>query len=391
MIVGYTMLGEKVAINNGEGWDGEYYYDIATNFFNRVQHESYNKYRIQRVFPFAIINAVTEVCHIEKTHENMLPMMQMLNAIALMACVMFFYLTSNRLRLALVWESIWFASLFYCFPILKAIGYYPYSTDLFGYLCGFAIYYFFLKKNSIGLFITAFCGAYTWPVVSISALALAFLRTEPVKIYNQELGRTNKIINKWIKIAFVALPLIYIFLEYSVHSKFSYEFLMDRLYCISRPVNAYIFVLSVLCVGLYLFCIVKPITINVTGVISDLFTKHKKNLLLFLVCYILIHISTMLISNDEIVDLDMYGLVRLNVLWATSNPFVFLVNHFLFYGFSIVLIIMFWKKLAQAICDEGIGFVGILTLIIFFLIAYRESSVNNVLSIINIPISDDIE
>ena len=52
VLFGASLYGEKIPINNGAGFDGEFYRSVAQNFSADFWNSGYDAFRIQRLFPF---------------------------------------------------------------------------------------------------------------------------------------------------------------------------------------------------------------------------------------------------------------------------------------------------------------------------------------------------
>lgn len=65
-----SIFSEKISIGDGAGWDGTYYKKICENFSNDIFNNNIDRYTLQRVFPFAIINMVVEIFNLPKTYRS---------------------------------------------------------------------------------------------------------------------------------------------------------------------------------------------------------------------------------------------------------------------------------------------------------------------------------
>lgn len=362
----WLSFGEKVPVNEGFGWDGVRYHEMAVSFTDQMHHDSYDTYHMQRVLPFALINWTYQIFQFAPTNDNLMTAMMVENTIALIFSVLFFFLISERKKLSIAWEVIGFSSIFYCFPILKMFGYAPWITDIYATLYGISAYYFYISNKKLGLFVTAVLATFTWPSANLVCLALLFLKTSPITVYDQPLDSLNTKINWWIKWIIPCGIILYLFLEFAVlsHKPFTYEGILDR-FCPAKPLNWVYFVVSVATMLYYLYRILKPLTINVTGIIHTLFHENIKSLCGFILSYMLLHFIVLQLSNGQ----SFFGpleLFRTIFIWGNANPFMYLENYFLYFGFSIVLIIIYWRPLTKYICEEGIGYTLVWALIVFF-------------------------
>jgi len=139
------------------------------------------------------------------------------------------------------------------------------------------------------------------------------------------------------------------------------------LYYDAKPLNGVMLLLSSLSIVYYLYRVVKHINIDVLKVLAFFWKKIKWSYILsFVLIYSCVNFIIIYFSNGEKGALDMKGLLVSNILFSTTDPFVFLINHFLYFGFAVLLLILLWRKLLPQYGKYGFGFLFVLFLIIFF-------------------------
>ena len=174
VILLFTLTGEKVARFEQSGWDGREYREMAQTFSEKINGDSYNTYKIQRILPFALINTIFNIFGWDKSNTQIMTAMIVLCTLAVIVSLIYFFKTSNTLQLDTTLEIIAFSAIFYNYPILKHLGYYPFQTDIFAFMLGIMIFYFFIKRKKWLIVLTGIIGAFIWPTLLITSLALAF-------------------------------------------------------------------------------------------------------------------------------------------------------------------------------------------------------------------------
>lgn len=67
-----SLLFEQIPYNNGAGFDGSFYREVARDFHSVFNNEGYDSFRIQRIFPFFILNYAFSFLSIETNDQNLL-------------------------------------------------------------------------------------------------------------------------------------------------------------------------------------------------------------------------------------------------------------------------------------------------------------------------------
>lgn len=195
VILLFTLTGEKVARFEQSGWDGREYREMAQTFSEKINGDSYNTYKIQRILPFALINTIFNIFGWDKSNTQIMTAMIVLCILAVIVSLIYFFKTSNTLQLDTTLEIIAFSAIFYNYPILKHLGYYPFQTDIFAFMLGIMIFYFFIKRKKWLIVLTGIIGAFIWPTLLITSLALAFFSPKASPLICQKLlNRKNDIL-----------------------------------------------------------------------------------------------------------------------------------------------------------------------------------------------------
>lgn len=365
VLVSISFAGEKVAKDNGIGWDGEAYLSTIQTFSDRIFSHGYNQYDIQRVLPYGLVNVLFQAFGIKAGALKALWAAGFLSLIALGCCVLFFFKISSLVKWKTGTEIIAFSSLFYSYPILKTLGYYILQSDIFGFLMGIMLLYFFLKKNNVALLLCAVVGSFVWPVVSISALALAFLPSTSLFLDGPS-DRRDSLLWRSLVCILSLLPLMT--LVYSIlyfHQGIMTPF---RVHCpLTTPLNKYWAIVCCVCSCLYLFLAIKVFRVSITSIWNTMFNKQTyRRWGAFFLSFALISFCLRILANDEQGALTAQAAALGVVLTSMTDPFVFIESHFIYFGPLVLLILLTWKNSTKFSLSYGVGYMFVLAAGVFF-------------------------
>ena len=159
-------FAERIAINQGIGWDGQAYATWAHDFPAAVLRQRVTQYQATRVLPSAIVWA-----------SGLSPIrgFQLLDSLALVGSAVLL----ARISIGLAWSRAagWaaFAAAFLGFANARHALYYPTLTDSCAFLLGMAMVWAFLERRPIVMWFVAAATMFTWPVLAPAALAMLVL------------------------------------------------------------------------------------------------------------------------------------------------------------------------------------------------------------------------
>ena len=179
VIVGMNCNGERVAVNDGFGWDGIIYRDIVCHLEEHYFSGGINSYHMHRILPFAMIHFIIKWTGIGITDANILRVAMWQNIVMLGLSVACFFRLSRLFRWKQTTEVMAFSLMFFTFPVLKYMGYYPLLTDTMALFLSFATAccYFdrHLRHRSLWLSLLGIISMTVWPVLSVVVLFLVAL------------------------------------------------------------------------------------------------------------------------------------------------------------------------------------------------------------------------
>jgi hypothetical protein len=368
IIVVSNTLGEKV-YNDGAGWDGLFYRHVAYTFTNDIVDKQYNSYYIQRIAPFAILNIVFSVLSIAKTHYTLLIGMNVFNIVILLLGVYWFFKVVSHTKFTSSSEIIFFSLLFYTFPVLKLSGYYPFLTDPTALVLGIGQLRFYLEKKDFHLFLVSAFGAFVWPTSFLVGMILLLISRDSFDLFDgifvnetdSFLLDTCKVIAPLIPVAFFVTLMVYCMLDgRDIKCVYSNAIMITSF---SNPV---MLTISLLCIYLYGYFVFKLINTSlVISVRNILKNTGWKRFLLFFIVWFSFHWLIKSLANSEHsfgISTLLFGLV----LRPTTDPFVFLECHFVYFGLMIPLLILFWKDFLKWISSLGYAFSIVMGILFIF-------------------------
>ena len=175
-------FGERIGINQGQGWDGISYTQWAQDFA-RVLHDGLTRYHAQRVLPSAAIYEALKLAGAAHDVPHVLRAFAVLDVAVLAAAAALW----AHLAATLQWSraAAWagFVALFGSFANAKHATYYPALTDPAAFALGMMMAWAYLTDRPIALWCCAVLGVVTWPALPPLALVLLVLpRRSPPEV-----------------------------------------------------------------------------------------------------------------------------------------------------------------------------------------------------------------
>ena len=171
-------LGERVAVRDGLGWDGEVYWSWVKDFPHEFGDAGIDSYRIQRIMSSFTLYSTFKLTGIEPTVRNTLRGFAALNIVSIVLVACFWCLTANHLKISTRGKWLGFVGLLLNFAVLKLSGYYPILVDMHAYANGAAMSYCYVTRRRFGMWIATIVGSFLWPTqLYIGTILSLFPRT----------------------------------------------------------------------------------------------------------------------------------------------------------------------------------------------------------------------
>lgn len=389
-ILVHSFTGEKIAMNDGAGWDGLFYRNVSANFTEDIVNTGYDSFRLQRIAPFALINVIYTLLDIPKDNDSLMIGVLLLNAFSIVVLLIYFFKISNLLKWSLPTELIAFSLTFFNFHTLKYIGYEPFQTDAFALTLAFMSMFYYLRNELWKMVVIAIMSSFVWPLLGLTGLIMAFFpRTKVSPIAN-----TSKKTIQYKLLAY-GIPLGYLFLigifalvkNYRDGASHFNEIILFT----SDSVPFIYFVITSLCVALILHFFIRPISLGIFDFLHGLLQNFtKKKAVALLTIYICIQVAIHMVANHDFFYSAPIFIFQMCIR-PLQAPFIFLENHFLYWGLLPLLCIFFWKGIVHEIEDAGYGYFVVMAALLLFSLDSESRHSITFLPLLLVPLTHILE
>ena len=366
-IVAVSFAGEKVAHNNGVGWDGENYLRSMQHFTTLIMDHGYNQYDIMRVMPWGLTNIICNIAGVEVTQDIAMASAFVYIIIALVLAILYFFRISDLKQWKLETEVLGFVFIFFSFPILKMLGYYPMLSDIFGMALGLIMCFYFFANRKWALILCGFIGAFIWPITPLLAFALAFFSRKPLStLENTEKNWSKKL----LQVLFVLIACIPLFLlvigVFTHHGQIMP--LMKGACSLMRPLTKWVIPFTCICSCLYYYYMVSSFKVSIPSALKENFTGKNIwiNYGLFILCMAMTSGVCKALANSDPGAMTTYQAMQRVVFSSMAEPFVFIQDNFIYLGLGYLLALIFWRDICKIIMQQGLGFFFVVAIWVFF-------------------------
>lgn len=334
----------QLPANQGLGWDGYSYYQVAVDGF--FTH-SLNTLLAFRLFPSLFIHAVLSIAHIALTPPNIILAFKIMNTLLIGISALLVKRIFNLYKLDFTSQLLGFTLVFLNYGVLNFTYYYPVMTDTPAFTLSIAMLYFFLYGQMLNVLLCALIGAFTWPIIFPMGVALILFPQSKNKFVP-----LNKNLGYGISAICVAYALIagWFYIVYKGETP-------DMAYTL--PFNRGMFPASTVCVAL-LFFFMPYVLFNHTffslKYYKDQLNGNRIFAMIAVVVITLIFRNTMEVKTES-GYFSTYMILK-NHYYAFLRPMLTVVNHFNYFGCVMLVILLFWKRFAAFVSTFGLGVSG---------------------------------
>ena len=373
-----AFYSEKMIVNMGLGWDGATFADMTKNIFQHLKTNFINSYYLQRTFVPLVLHIILSFFNIEFTTPNIIKAYEYFNIFCITVSAIYFFLISKKLKLSRNEEVIGFASLFFCFPIIKFGLFYPVLMDIPAYALAILFLYYYLNQKKIICFIIILIGSFVFPTFILLSLLLIFNSNSKDNLLPGDETKKTKwaiFINGFLRVGFCfALPLLLIYMLIGLYYNFSFDSVhMTSTALILKNLIKWLSFLTALVYLVYMIYYPKEVFDY-----RKLFSKLNFSALFF---SIFIFISTSFIVKyfssgiPSLLTLETY---LLNIIKQVgNNPFNFLAAHVFYYGLIPLMLLLLIKDIKHEILKISYGMLTFFSLVIFFSVGNESRQLIN--------------
>ena len=172
------LFGEKLAANQGFGFDGVFFGPMAADFYGELTEIS--QYRLHRLLPSAIIYHLYWTYGIPFSAQSIITGYVLLNAAALAGGSFIWCRIADHLGMSQAAKWLGGIALIGNFASLKMLSYYPVLMDGSAFLLGLMALYSWLRGRTLLLHIVTIITIFAWQTAWIYCVPLLiFARREP--------------------------------------------------------------------------------------------------------------------------------------------------------------------------------------------------------------------
>lgn len=163
----YLIWGELIPAEGGFGFDGTIFRQVVKEFPTILVEKTLRQYYVGRLFPSMIVHYALVLLKLPLADFYILKGFQVLNSIVLVSSAALWGKIADLLSIGKAGKWLGFLGLFINYGVGKYDFYYAPLTDQTAFFLGVLLLFFFLKRNSLGILITAFLGAFTMSTICI--------------------------------------------------------------------------------------------------------------------------------------------------------------------------------------------------------------------------------
>ncbi|QHT69353.1 hypothetical protein GXP67_23285 [Rhodocytophaga rosea] len=332
---------EYIQEENGLGWDGEAYASILKNFKQQIQNREINSYYFQRIFPIAIVYGELFITGLPLSDTNIIRAFLAFNIVLIGIAFWAWVVLCQQLQLRTQGKVLSFSGIFINYALLKMPFYYPVLTDLIAFSIGLLMFYCSLRKYKVGLLFLSVIGAFSFPTLFYCGMLLYVL---PVQNGLNSTENSLRQWNKWLAILGVILFTVVFIVA---------RFIKDKPYV--NPPDNLIFAISSILAIIYVYFIIYKLT-RIDWYLQELFNAQTwKRAAIAILLFAIIYVFTSFLSSSEEPILNYKGFLANVVIEAITNPLVFLVAHFVYFGPVFLLALYFGKDFIRQVNTYGTG------------------------------------
>ncbi len=370
-IVALSVFGETIPVNDGAGFDGEFYREVFRDFTGTFYTAGYDSFRIQRIFPFCLMNIVYTVMGIPHDNPHMIAGMYVLLFVNLAFQLFLFFKFAQFLKWKPVTTVILFALFFLNFATLKGYGYEPFQTDPYAITIALASYYLFVKGSKRGAFAVSLLGLITWPTITyVMALLLLFPHRLGSSTATPPASKAflPRLLDTPVPKVFQILPIAYglvagalVLLFYATHRQANLEGL---LLTAPSPRNIAIsLVLFTLISTLFAVCLKIPtLPYSARSYMKAFSPKAFAGVAISIIA---VSLLLRMFTNDEFFFDSKLFLLQI-IVRPLKYPLISLAGHVVYWGTLVPVILVLAKGFTRNFAEKSPGHALVLLAFLFF-------------------------
>ena len=344
------LIGEKIPINNGLGWDGLIYGTIAKEWPFDLVDFPLDQYALRRILPSLVVHYSLRIAGVSLNDTHVIYGFGLLNVCCLTCVAWLWVRIAQVIGIGVRGRWLGFCGFILNFAVLKHTSYYPVLTDIPAYAIGCAMLLSYLQRSAVGLCLLTAAGAFVWaPLLPQGLILLLFPREQADDNGSSKSETGQQSDPKNYLIAGFATYYALLAIDWSLNHA-------------NLPVYGYIdpvrwaLPLSLAVVAIYLFFAILRLVDARQAVraIETLLVRDWPRLLLVAGFVLALRCAYAYLAPDQG---RLSGQLYLLILGVKSvnKPGVFLVGHAVYFGPIVLMAIILWSSVAASIRRVGFG------------------------------------
>ncbi len=375
-----SFAGEKIPLNNGAGFDGLFYYNVAKDFSTDFFGDGYDRFRIFRIFPFFLINLFFSFFCIEPSHTNLMRSMFVLHYVNLAIQLIFFFKLAKFNAWKKATTAIIFSCYFFNYFILKNCGYEIFQTDAFAMSIFLISYYYLLSRKFVRAISISFLGILTWPTITYT-IWLLYLFKDP---FPTQAPRLKFHTGKSLAIAFPLLSVGAVATLYVLHKQ---PLLESMLFTQASPPLLFA---SAIAWFAFLFYILRNCDYRFHTPFQYLRSLPWKKLVLIALPFVALNIFIRMHANDVFYFSEVAFILQI-FLRPLKYPFITPVGHICYFGILPLLVLFLFRDFSKDIFNRSAGYALAFLAFIFFATDSEARHVIPLLPMILVPLASVLD
>ena len=348
-IINALVFHEMIPVNQ-YGWDGELYGNLAQNFQRVFSGGGITDYSIQKILPSAIIHYTLVYLQLPLTPHMVKGAFEIYNLLLIVTAVLLWGVIIKEMMIGHFGKWAGFFGLFMNFAMMKWSFYYPVLTDTSAFFLGILFFYFYIKRNTAGMFVCMLLASVTWASFIFMFMPLFMFPVrkdgeKPAPAYFKYIVVITGVI------AYAAIA--------------SYTAIVKHIDYLGVPSMRAVLPISILLACAYLFFSFRELLNDgrLFRLRSWLDALSIRNLLLGIMLFIIVKAGfaatlAALPGSHISQSADSTRLVLQSLFIAGNRmPLLFMVSAIVFFGPVLLMTIIFWKQFFQQVRSYGLGMI----------------------------------
>lgn len=339
------------SIHSDTSKQAAFYMQVAVEFSEVIENESYNVLELTQVLPFALLNLIYKFLGLRLQTSALTSGMLILNFLFLVLGVHWFFRIIRHFDFGTTLEVLLFVLTFFNFFVLKTVWNQPFTNDLAAFAWSLGLMHFFISDQKQKLLLLTLTGTFISPILPLIGLCLMVFPEERLVLKEGP---------KRPGFLFASLSILFfVFLIWMI-------WLTERFSSDLSGIMGMLMSIGVLLLGFYQLAKRWPIDWT-KSLVSKRINRPLKSMAIFFLGIGGTLILLLLLSGDNS-QVSLKGLAQGYGKGVLSFPFDFLIHHTLFYGLMVPLTLIFARKVLRAAALTGFGTTVLMGFMLFFAI-----------------------